>query len=329
MAGETEFTNRVRDGKVFFFAGSGISFLSNLPSAGRVLCNTAAWCLPDQDDYKALRQAVVVDESSYKIQPEVFYETLLYVVRSTDALLFWKSVSTSYLKSFGYPVEPNINHLAIVDYAVKTRMPILTTNFDSLFEEAAEQLGYNHQVLLPRTDDERTIIECFNRRAIRTDTAYIFKLHGSISTSGEESLDSLCTTMTSISRANFRVIDFLEWLCKANHIVFVGYSGRDIDYFPEIKRRSLVRRPFWIDRFRDTATRANCDYIHAIPVTAYPNEIFERERPELIRRPVNVPADLVNRLFWSLQEEISRRIALTDDEKKLLLGLLLRQVQNS
>ena len=198
---------------------------------------------------------------------------LLYLTNSVNSLYLWNSLSPTYLKNYGFPVVPNINHLFIIDYSVKNNVPIFTTNFDTLFEEASKELGYEHKVVLPYTQDEKDIIESFKNNKIKENIAYIFKLHGTIG-----SIKSLHTTMTSISRVNFTVINFLEDLCNRKHIVFVGYSGRDIDYFPEIKKRITELKPFWINKFdkRDETYR-NSKEIKAIRIEGkYPSEFFEK-----------------------------------------------------
>ena len=117
--------------------------------------------LPQDVEYESIRRIILPNENSYRIQPELFYENLLYIFNSTDTLLLWKSLSPDYLKKFAYPVVPNINHLFIVDYSVKHNVPIFTTNFDCLFEEAANELGYEYEVLLPHTNTELETIQLF------------------------------------------------------------------------------------------------------------------------------------------------------------------------
>lgn len=323
---EVALIKKINNGQAFFFAGSGISYMSFMPSAGKVLCKTADSFLPQEAEYKSAREMIILDENNYRIQPELLYETLLYLFKSIDTLLLWKSLSPDYLKTYGYPIVPNINHLFIVDYSVKNNVPIFTTNFDCLFEEAAKELGYDYEVVLPYTNNETESMQSFQSGHAKKGRAYIFKLHGSISLNGKDALDALCTTMTSISKANFPVIDFLQTMCRNKHIIFVGYSGRDIDYFPEIKKRSLHHNPFWIDQFRDPATKENCEYIKAIPITLYPNEVFEKQRPDLNRPVPVVDVVLAETVFDSLQNELKKRVILSEDDKRLLLAQLIREV---
>jgi hypothetical protein len=59
----------IKDGDVFFFAGSGISLQSNLPSVKEVLEKTMSVFLPDTLSEEEKRILLT-------IQPKVFYETL-------------------------------------------------------------------------------------------------------------------------------------------------------------------------------------------------------------------------------------------------------------
>ena len=325
---KTNLLNLLHNGQVFFFAGSGISYLSLMPSAGKILRKTSDIFLPNDKEYKLAKEKVIVNEIEYYIQPELFYESLLYIHKSKDALILWKSLSPDYLRISGYPVTPNINHLFIVDYSVKHKVPIFTTNFDCLFEEAAKELGYEYEVLLPYTTAETNAIQLFQYGSPKSEVVYIFKLHGSIISHNIESLDTLNTTMVSITKINYPVIDFLETLCRNRHIVFLGYSGRDIDYFPEIKKRSISLKPFWIDKFNDTATKDNCKYIGSTPVICFPNEIFEQERPDLYRPVPSINALVEEEVFSNLQEELTNKIIITRNEKILLLGLLVKETGN-
>jgi len=313
-------------GQVFFFAGSGISYLSKMPSAGKILLETSQLFLPQQKEYQHVREMIISSEKKYQIQPELFYEALLYLFNSNETLMLWKSVSSYYLERFGLSVAPNINHLFIVDYSVKNHVPIFTTNFDCLFEEAAKELGYDSQVFLPHTEAEEDAIQAFGSGSLKNEVAYIFKLHGSISINETDSLDSFYTTMISITKANYSVIQFLENLCFSRHIVFVGYSGRDIDYFPEIKRLSISYRPYWIDRFHDSSTKDNCKYINALQVKYYPNEIFENEKPELNHPVPCFDDEELEIVFNSLKLAINQKIDIKEDDKLLLLGLLTNDI---
>ena len=69
--------NKVNNGEIFFFAGSGISYDSCMPSAGNILSKTSEVFLPQDDKFQNVKERIIFDENNYLIQPEVFYENLL------------------------------------------------------------------------------------------------------------------------------------------------------------------------------------------------------------------------------------------------------------
>jgi len=320
MNNEYTLVNKISNGEIFFFGGSGISYDSFMPSAEKILSNTVEVFLPQKDEFLTINNKIIS-----KIQPEVFYENLLYLTNSNNSLHLWNSLSPDYLKRYDFPVVPNINHCFIVDYSVKNNVPIFTTNFDILFEEASKKLGYEHKVVLPYTEDEKDVIKSFENNKIKKNIAYIFKLHGTI-----DSIQTLHTTMTSISRVNSNVINFLKCLCNRKHITFVGYSGKDIDYFPEIKKMELRLKPFWISKFdkRDETYR-NSEEIEAIRVEGkYPLKFFDKinNNQKIKTKQLEIDHSIEERIFYDLKEGIRNLIEWSEEDKMLLLGLLCKEI---
>lgn len=324
MNNETILIREINDGEVFFFTGSGISYDSFMPSAGKILSKTSEIFLPKNDEFRKIKDKIISNEYNYSIQPEVFYENLLYLTNSINSLYLWNSLSPTYLKEYGFPVVPNINHLFIVDYSLKNNVPIFTTNFDILFEEASKKLGYKYKVILPYTRDEKAVIESFKNNKIKKNIVYIIKLHGTI-----DSIETLHTTMTSISKVNFNIIDFLEDLCNKKHIVFVGYSGRDVDYFPEIKKRIIKLKPFWINKFnKKDETYRNSEEIKAIRIEGkYPSEFFgEINNNNLKLKQIKIDNSIEEQIFIDLKKYIINVIEWSKEDKILLLGLLCKEI---
>ncbi|TSA26673.1 hypothetical protein D4R71_03465 [bacterium] len=317
--------NKINKGEIFFFVGSGISYDSGMPSAGKILSETAKVFLPQDEEFKNVTEKIIFNENNYLIQPEVFYENLLYLTNSINSLCLWNSLSPTYLKNYTFPIVPNINHLFIVDYSVNNNVPIFTTNFDTLFEEASKELGYKHKVVLPYTKDEKDAIESIKNKKIKKNIVYIFKLHGTI-----DLIKTLHTTMTLISKVNFTVIDFLEDLCTSKHIVFVGYSGKDIDYFPEIKKRTIDLKPFWVNKFdKKDETYRNSEEIKAIRVEGmYPSEFFEKNNSnqKIKTKQVIIDPGIEEKIFTDLQKDIKNVIDWSNEDKILLLGLLCKEI---
>ena len=58
MNKETTVVNKINNGEIFFFAGSGISFDSCMPSAGRILSKTAEIFLPQDDELQKTKEKI-------------------------------------------------------------------------------------------------------------------------------------------------------------------------------------------------------------------------------------------------------------------------------
>lgn len=306
-------------GEVFFFAGSGISYASNLPSAYAVLEHTANIYLPATISDKEKK------DICSKIQPEVFYESIIGMTHSYESLDIWRSLYRTEQEKHRVFCVPNFSHLFIVKYSIKNNHPIITTNFDSMFEQACDLLNIPYRIVLP-TDQPPHI------DATRLS---ICKVHGSVQDyKGEYSPHALWTTMTQITKVNTKWIEYLNGLMKTKHLCFVGYSGRDIDFFPyiaELPKKSGAKKIIWINNFigdhSDVASKS-CD---AIRVCLWPSDLF---KSILGRTNIEVPAQKqewthesgdIEELLTYLEKSLSQKNLLSDAEKELLYcGLLAK-----
>ncbi len=314
-------TNYVRDklihGEAFFFAGSGICYESNLPSARTILKHSANVFLPTSVSEQEK------DDTCTRIQPEVFYESIIGMTQKYDCLDMWRSLYKPEQEKHGLKCEPNLAHLFIAKYSQKYNVPIITTNFDCLFEQACDTLGIEYRVLLP--DDSPPDIDS------NVDTLSICKVHGSIQNmEGEYSPYTLWTTMTQITKVNTKWIEYLNALMQKKHMCFVGYSGKDIDIFPyihEFSKEMEVKNILWINRFdrghSDVASKA-CGATRAC---LRPTELFKDIAHELGLQPAqnnqttNEPVAVENFLYF-LEKSLANKRLLTDDEKELFHAVL-------
>ncbi len=308
-------------GNVFFFAGSGVSYLSQMATVGELLHRSASMFLPRDEEWQRFVRMVVNGPGAYSVQPEVFYEMVLDLTGSIEALGLWRCLSIETLRRFGVRTGPNTNHMFVADYSSRHCVPIFTTNFDCLFEKAGEELGLSVHVVEPNVSSESSD-EIYER--LRRHDLVVFKLHGSVSELPDGDLTSLFTTMRAISTVNTAVLDFISGLRKDKHIVFVGYSGRDIDYFPEIRRQRGLT-PFWVDRFKDASTLRSALSIAASRVLAYPDEIFSVIAPRLERHQQAPDPAARDQLFNELCEGL-QSIPFPDTRRRLLLGMCLHAV---
>jgi len=251
---------------VFFFAGSGISFASGLPSAYDVIENTASVFLPNYWKPNEPEQDIK------GIQPEVFYGALLKVYNGNTACLnAWKALHKKTQEENGFLPKPNLVHLFISAYSYYAKKPIFTTNFDIMFEEACQVLKLPYKVFFHDNEPPITGV----------DSVLICKLHGSIQDgTGKYTPTNLKTTMEEISVWNKRWTDFIiEKYLSSGEICFVGYSGRDIDFFPILSqsiRNYSHEKAFWLDEFNDKSTCENAALCNAIKIYQFPSDLFPK-----------------------------------------------------
>jgi hypothetical protein len=323
MAEANEITfalNALKSGEMFFFAGSGISYESNLPSANDVLVHSANTFLPENISEEE-KGEICTD-----IQPEVFYESIIGMTGSYECLDIWRSLHRGEQKKHYIECRPNLVHLFIVEYSNKHRLPVVTTNFDSMFEQACEILDIEYRVLLP-TDSPPDKSSC---------ALSICKLHGSIENcTGEYSPKTLWTTMTQITKINTGWIEYIWDVMLRTHICFVGYSGRDIDLFPylaEAPQMYGTKRIIWINRFEGDNSDSASKACGAIRVNLWPSEFLkETDRSSSISIPVSGHSETkssveIKKLLFSVEQSLTEKELLTDVEKRLLHCMLLAKL---
>ena len=263
------FTEDIRSGKVFFFVGSGVSLQSRLPSVDELLGATMDHFLPTISQNHNEREWVLE-----KVQPEAFYGVLLEIFRGDLSCLgFWAALHPGHWAG-KLECLPNLVHAIIVKSAYEAGMPVFTTNFDTMLESACEKLGLPYRVFLPEmvppapTDRAQEVLIC--------------KVHGSVQhpSTGAFSPESLRTTMTGIASFNPRWVEYLSACMRKGHICFLGYSGRDVDYFPQICETVVkgALTPYWFDRFGTgstaQATLTNAETCGARKIESFPSEVF-------------------------------------------------------
>jgi hypothetical protein len=337
---------------MIFFAGSGISFEAQIPSASEILRITSDVFINVEDTNsfdptvrELVSQSGIEKNILPKIEPEVLYEKLLLLSRDNqDCLELWKSLSPNLWK---IPQMPTLTHLAIVAYSARHRVPILTTNFDLLFELAVEHLKkvlpaqygeLRSEVIMPSGRSYPKLNSKIKRNRIR-----IVKLHGTIGSQGNE-LSNILTTMTSISTTRFGLADFLAELTAQYSLSIVGYSGRDIDIFPVLRNLNKPNgKPFyWIDKFSSLPTRegalslVNCRMIEGI----FPEKFFalnysrvlaellllEKQQFLIDRKQSQEMNEVKKNILTALQSSVSKKCNWSDSKKLLLIGILYDSV---
>jgi hypothetical protein len=350
LDGTEAFLDAFVQGSIVFLAGSGICFHAGVPSADEILKHTARifmeirrpGALPPKirklaNSNKLQTEIFSPSPPGISIQPEVLYEKLLLLSDDDPKILgLWETLCFSEWEN---PPHPTLTHRAVVAYSLKNHAPILTTNFDALFEMAPE--AQNVDLLVPPT----ITLEKLNA-PIDTGHVRIVKLHGTIGNRGCDT-SNIQTTMTSISVTNFDVLSYLGTLLEQKSIAIVGYSGRDLDLFPAIRNLSFHVKNgnsiFWLDHFDNEPTKSNFESLATrIMVRAYPDEVFLRNHDRLSlsqyvyepkdnftclhnRAPVAERETSENRkekILANKAKALSRNFAWNDSKKLLFIGFL-------
>ncbi|QLQ16089.1 MAG: hypothetical protein HZY73_11020 [Micropruina sp.] len=131
----------------------------------------------------------------------------------------------------------NAGHLAAIHVAARWHTPVLTPNFDSYLEDAAERLGLEPRVTvaMPGT--------VFEPLTVGAGQVGIWKLHGTALTPA--------TVFSSVRTLTMPVRGLREHLRAAvppeTRLVLAGYSGRDLDLFPVLAAGASRTLPVWVD----------------------------------------------------------------------------------
>lgn len=214
------------------FVGSGISTPSpsNLPSAyGAVsvfLRRVAQGIVPLGLMDELLDRRGVLPEYVYGLAERHFGPRVYDV---WTALELWRTVPNTF--------APNAGHISTVHAASKSRTPVLTPNFDTYLEEAAERLGIQPRVSVARPG------QAFEPVVAGTGQVAIWKLHGTALEPG--------TVFSSVRTLTMPVRGLREQLRAAvpvsTRLILAGYSGRDLDLFPVLAGGRSRKRPIWVD----------------------------------------------------------------------------------
>lgn len=124
-------------------------------------------------------------------------------------------------------VVPNRNHHLIAELVEQGAACIVTPNFDPCLEKALEKKKLPFQLFHQTPDTEAEAGRLLN--AIKGGKPVIWKPHGDC-----RKPESLCYTRTKVARlSNSRHLrDIFSYIIQHYHMLFLGYSGYDDDFFP-------------------------------------------------------------------------------------------------
>lgn len=273
-------------------AGAGLGVKSNLAVVKDVLwiTFTSLGLYSDAEEKLQSSQGIPFgSEEQFQflldnVQPELIYSLLLQCSdMNQECLNGWKSLRKDSWNRDYYP-RPSLVHMFIVAYSYLAGVPILSMNFDSMFEDAFTLL-WNR--IHPKNAGPAPVkVLNFKEQPPNIDTQdttrhlYICKLHGDVAGgTGSISADSIKTTLSSICKYEYSWAQFVCNQAKNEHLCLVGYSGRDTDFYPEIKRAaSSNRQTFWFvgpGGEQNNETLANAKGLKSSLITSWPPQTVQ------------------------------------------------------
>jgi hypothetical protein len=162
--------------------------------------------------------------------PEIYHEVLLDLGGEETrniwlALSAWENAESAELSRFA--LGPNIVHLLVAYLSWRSNSPVVTVNFDEMLERAATGLGFD--------------VETSPGRRAARDGVTVWKIHGSV-----DDLRSVRTTLQSITATDPGVLRAVEREFQRSTGCLIGYSGRDIDFFPFLCNWTDVGFVYWL-----------------------------------------------------------------------------------
>src|SRR4051812_41922583 len=163
-----------------FFAGSGVSVPSGLPSADRICSALGEFLLPKGKQRRNLFQLTTPIWSSDGIRVPLRFERLIQVVRDTV------DPELNILRCLESSKEPTALHFFLAKM-IHDSVPVFTTNLDLLTERAYLKLSFSKPLLvIDREESTRSFRKSsfsysykVPRKAFLKESV-LFKIHGSL-----------------------------------------------------------------------------------------------------------------------------------------------------
>lgn len=264
--------NQLPGNQVVFLVGAGVSREepSSVPSFPQENCLKR---LPDLQG-----MGDTLEDLKYRIRPEFFFQ-ILYAQLGERGLMPLDALNTRKLNANGASIRPNAIHEFLAEMLEMGHI-VLTTNFDSLIEDAyAEKTGKTLENYAIYDDD----FEKLKNEGIPS-TGCLIKIHGSFySPSGKDTKDSIVALLSQLQRAITRhKIELIRELLRKHDWIVLGHSMRDeYDLYPALSDpRQKKRNIYWIKHTEDTnsgiVTRGKKSFVDALkaggaqPLSAIP-----------------------------------------------------------
>lgn len=228
---EAYWRGAIRRGEATFFVGAGVSAPppSRLPLATDLVSNLIDPVLkPLALPTKLARK---VERTLVALRPEVI----------TDVLLEHLGIDAARPLLRVLRGRPNAWH-GFLAAALGAGCCVITTNFDTLIEQACDTLGTSHETVIGTAVDD-----------VAAAKSILFKIHGSIG----DGLSSIALSLRQVGRGlTAQQTQLLQALVADRPLVVVGYSGRDdFDILPALRNVERTTPGLWIVHERDTTIR--------------------------------------------------------------------------
>lgn len=217
----SQLSKNFNSGKLAFFVGAGISVLqpSCLPT-GRGLVEHFIDLIADNEEIgriiKSQFQYIRPERIFSTVSPEIWYPSLK-VLQSN---------------------KPNLNHY-ILAMALKKGCIVLTTNFDTLIEQAAQDLNIDFSIYNPYLDDYELKKEDFN--------GCLVKLHGTVDFSSKGDPIVIGRIEDVVLGLNPHSVEILLEIFKKYSLLVLGYSGADdFSFQPFFMEKKSKKGIYWL-----------------------------------------------------------------------------------
>jgi tetratricopeptide (TPR) repeat protein len=221
---------------IAFFAGAGVcvNAPSHLPHAHTI--NKRIFDLIAASDSVRKQLYGFIEKNP----PTLRFETIIEAInRNTDKKL-------GVLSFLNKDSPPNSIHYAIANMAIHHGAIIITTNFDSLFEQAINELGGKAYTICEPADFKQF------KRWISAGKIPVIKLHGSFRKyNGSSFTDASHTIQAELNRVGANNADLLLESYKLSlfgriianhHLIVAGYSGSDdFDIMPSLLQMKFTK----------------------------------------------------------------------------------------
>lgn len=209
--------------KLSIFAGSGISVDSGLPTwDGFVdeyikICERFSAAVPDELKF----DDILDDAKKYKTKDVIqTISALKHRIKKCQKAGYNTDHHDHLLNKMFSKAEPNIYHNLIVSTAYNY---ILTTNYDNLLEDAADNLGYIDLLTKSYSYTDSEAISA----AIYSNQQAIIHAHGKIDYVKLEEFVLTSDDYHNIINHNNGFRTLINTIFLSNSILFVGYGGSD------------------------------------------------------------------------------------------------------